>query len=273
MNKNWLVANYLQMSIVVSGVAQKTIKDGAFKHVLRLVKSVGSSLSIKSQNDRIQSMMTRKLIMLGLYVGFASVNLNANAFDSLSANVGVTSNYLWRGLEQTAGRSAVSGGIDYSADSGFYAGTWVSNAEWTEDMSYEIDLYAGFSGETNGITYDFNFIQYLYPEVADDLDFSEVYLKVTMGGVTFGYATLADAEGADFGDDSYFFVDTELEMTSEIALGLHIGKTTDEFYAGESYIDYGVNLSKAGFTFGATKTDLTDDDVRFYVSYTIDIDM
>ena len=48
---------------------------------------------------------------------------NVYAVDGLSANVAVTNNYLWRGLEQTNGQSAVSGGIDYASDSGFYAGT------------------------------------------------------------------------------------------------------------------------------------------------------
>ena len=53
---------------------------------------------------------------------------SASAVEGLSANVSATSNYLWRGLEQTGGESAISGGIDYAADSGFYVGTWASNA-------------------------------------------------------------------------------------------------------------------------------------------------
>ena len=37
---------------------------------------------------------------------------NLYAVEGLSANVAVTNNYLWRGLEQTNGKSAISGGID-----------------------------------------------------------------------------------------------------------------------------------------------------------------
>jgi len=37
----------------------------------------------------------------------------------------VTSQYLFRGIEQTSG-AAVSGGVDYAAESGFYVGTWAS---------------------------------------------------------------------------------------------------------------------------------------------------
>ncbi|MEM7452142.1 MAG: TorF family putative porin, partial [Pseudomonadota bacterium] len=50
--------------------------------------------------------------------------------DDLSANVGISNNYIWRGLTQTENGTAVSGGIDYAADSGFYAGTWVSNVSY-----------------------------------------------------------------------------------------------------------------------------------------------
>ena len=76
-----------------------------------------------------------------------------------SANVAATSNYLWRGFEQTGGDAAVSGGVDYAAESGFYAGTWVSNASWADGMTYELDLYAGYGGEINGIGYDIGYIR------------------------------------------------------------------------------------------------------------------
>jgi uncharacterized protein (TIGR02001 family) len=59
----------------------------------------------------------------------------ASAVEGLSGNVALTNNYLWRGLEQNNGESAVSGGLDFSASSGFYVGTWVSNASWSAGMN------------------------------------------------------------------------------------------------------------------------------------------
>ena len=44
-------------------------------------------------------------------------------FASVSANVSIASDYIWRGMTQSDG-IAVSGGFDYAADSGFYAGIW-----------------------------------------------------------------------------------------------------------------------------------------------------
>ena len=50
------------------------------------------------------------------------------SYAEVTANAAATSNYLWRGQEQTGGDAAIQGGIDYASESGFYAGTWVSNA-------------------------------------------------------------------------------------------------------------------------------------------------
>ena len=71
--------------------------------------------------------------------------MGAVPFQSMAevyANVAASSNYFWRGITQTQDGAAVSGGIDYSNDSGFYAGTWVSNVDFGSKTSYELDLYA-----------------------------------------------------------------------------------------------------------------------------------
>ena len=45
----------------------------------------------------------------------------------------------------------------------------------------------------------------------------------------------------------------------------------DEFYAGESFVDYGASVNKNGFSFGISKTNLDNDDLKVMVSYTVDI--
>ncbi len=217
-----------------------------------------------------------KLALSATLLTSSITSFNAIAVEGLSANVGVTSNYLWRGLEQTHGKSAVSGGIDYANDSGFYVGTWVSNADWADGMTYELDVYGGFTGAINdSVSYDVGFVHYAYPDSVDDVDFTEINASLSFGFISVGYAVLADAEGADFGDDSYISVDAAFELTSEIGLSLHAGTGTDDFYAGEDFFDYGVSLSKDSFTFGASKTDLDGaaGDVKFYISYAIDLDL
>ena len=65
-------------------------------------------------NSRILAIATA-----GLLLSTASVQA-----DEWSANFGASNNYIWRGLTQTINEGAISGGIDFAADSGFYAGTW-----------------------------------------------------------------------------------------------------------------------------------------------------
>ncbi len=201
-----------------------------------------------------------------------TMSASAVAVEGLSANAGVTNSYLWRGLEQTNGQPAVSGGIDFESNSGFYLGTWVSNADWADGMTYELDLYGGYVGEINSLTYDVGFVHYAYPDSVDDLDFTEVNASISYGFFSFGYALLANAENIDFGDDGYIFLDADFSFASDIGLSLHVGKGTDDFYAGESFLEYGASVSKNNFTFGVSKTDLNDDDVKFIISYVASFD-
>lgn len=90
---------------------------------------------------------------------------------TLTANVGLYSEYLFRGIAQTAGKPALQGGFDYAHASGFYAGTWASNASWLEDFgaytrsSLEWDFYGGYKGSFGGsdVTYDIGTLYYYYP--------------------------------------------------------------------------------------------------------------
>ena len=42
----------------------------------------------------------------------------------------------------------------------------------------------------------------------------------------------------------------------------------------DSYMDYGMSVSKEGFTFGLVKTDLkADDDIKAYVAYGVDFSL
>lgn len=100
----------------------------------------------------------------------APVFAQATPSYSLSGNLGITSNYIFRGITQTGGKPAVQGGFDFSHESGLYAGTWLSNISWLEDFgayshsSLEWDFYAGFKrniGDSD-FYYDLSTIYYYY---------------------------------------------------------------------------------------------------------------
>lgn len=91
---------------------------------------------------------------------------------TVTANVGLFSEYIFRGIAQTAGKPAVQGGFDYAHSSGFYLGTWGSNISWLEDFgaytrsSLEWDFYGGYKSTFPGSddwTYDVGTLYYYYP--------------------------------------------------------------------------------------------------------------
>lgn len=206
----------------------------------------------------------------------SALSFQASAVEGLSANVAMTSNYLWRGVTQNGDDAAISGGIDYAADSGLYVGTWVSNASWADGMSYELDFYGGYGANINdSMSYDVGFIYYAYPdETSGDADFSEVYGSFTFSNLTLGVSVLTSAEGADAGDSIYASADYSLTLDNDAEVAFHLGSYSGDFL-GEDYIDYGVSLSKNGFTLGASATNLdgADGDVKLYVAYSMDIDL
>ena len=69
---------------------------------------------------------------------------------SVSGNIALTSDYIWRGMTQSAGGPAVAGGFDLSTDSGFYIGTWGSSVQFSDGTAVdttelELDVYLGYS--------------------------------------------------------------------------------------------------------------------------------
>lgn len=91
---------------------------------------------------------------------------------TLTGNLGLYSQYIFRGLTQTDRDPALQGGFDYSHASGFYAGTWGSNISWLRDFgayssggSLEWDFYGGFKGTfgKSDFGYDVGLLYYWYP--------------------------------------------------------------------------------------------------------------
>ncbi len=97
----------------------------------------------------------------------------------VSANMAMTSNYIWRGYSQTADAMAIQGGFDVSYN-GFYIGTWGSNVsdEVYSGATMELDVYAGYAGEYGNLSYDVGVLEFIYQGNTDN-NFAEAH--VTLG--------------------------------------------------------------------------------------------
>jgi uncharacterized protein (TIGR02001 family) len=156
--------------------------------------------------------------------------LSLPTFASVSANVSFASDYIWRGMTQTDG-PAMSGGFDYEAESGFYAGIWGSNVNFNDGAGSELDYYFGYGFEVNGIGVDLGYVAFDYPENNTGLDFEEVVLGLSMGDLGLTFAMGQDG-APDYTEISYAFG----------PVGVSYGE----------YDDYGDNFAISyGFTCGS----------------------
>lgn len=235
--------------------------------------------------------MGRTRIEAALALGLVAGGVAA---DELTGNIGVTNNYVWRGLTQTQNEAAVQGGIDYAADNGFYIGTWISNVSYAPDdpYSYEHDVYFGVSGGDR-ISWDVGYLYYNYDEAAN-FDFGELYGSIGIGGFSLSANVLINTEadeplGRDYGAGEALYVagSYTFELREGLELGLHLGYHEGDFaedFNGvpDAYLDYSISLAKDGFSVMVSGTDLDDpgdpdpldnDELKFTVAYGMDFDL
>ena len=115
---------------------------------------------------------------------------------SLSANVALTSDYIFRGLTQTFEDPAIQGGMDLGCGI-FYAGVWGSNVDFDDETTVEIDVYAGITPSYKGINFDLGVIGYLYDD-ADDLFEAKVGVSTDIAGITAGFTGYFEIEDGDY---------------------------------------------------------------------------
>ena len=170
------------------------------------------------------------MIGKGKQAGIASILLAAGlspaAQAELSGNIGVVSKYIWRGITVPSAESdnpAVQGGFDYAHDSGFFAGWWASNLDYTYDKDgsgtnegtgMENDFYIGYGGEYQGFNYSATLFQYYYLEV-DDSNLVELTLKVGYGPFTFTVSPMLKGGVALNKGDTYLSLTYETPLPKD----------------------------------------------------------
>jgi len=178
---------------------------------------------------------------------------------SFSANIGVVSNYMWRGVTQTQDGPAVQGGLDFTHESGFSAGIWASNVDFNDEgasqiatvkydeygnpmfddngyliyetvgssdsdsANYELDFTLGYSGNiTDDFSYGLGATYYAYPD-GKDSNFAELSGTLTFKWFTIGtaYTVYGENDGGR-NDDGDWYSWASFDY-SELPFGLGIG--------------------------------------------------
>jgi uncharacterized protein (TIGR02001 family) len=223
---------------------------------------------------KMVSKVTRAGVALAV---LASAAGGALAEGEWSGNVAMTTDYVWRGVSQSNEDMAISGGFDY-ANGLFYAGTWASNVDFSdepEDSNVELDLYGGIAGETeSGVSWDVGFIYYAYPD-ADNADYDFVELKGALGytftsGVSVGGSVFWDPDNKNVyveGSAGYSFTD---EFSVDATVGNYsydAGGDYTNWSLGATYtLPIGIDLGVRYWDTDIDATSIAEDRVVFTIS-------
>jgi uncharacterized protein (TIGR02001 family) len=213
------------------------------------------------------------------------------AASPLTFNIGVVSDYRYRGISQTKMKPALQGGADYS-NGPFYAGTWLSTIKWVKDSGggnggdapLEWDLYAGMKGDVikDTLTYDVGALAYVYVgEKFHDIGLANPDTGEFYGALTWSVITAKVSISATplFGvpksaGSQYYDLSANFDLGAGFTLTPHAGYQNVAGSVAKdidaSYSDYSLTLGKdfgGGFT-GSLAVIATDASKTNYVTST-----
>lgn len=179
-----------------------------------------------------------------------------------SGNVSMVSDYVFRGVSQTAEKPTVQGGFDYEYTPwGVYAGTWGSGVDFT-DASYEVDFYGGWRRSWDTLTLDLGGIYYAYPGAEDNLEYDYWEAAAALGYDFGAFSTTAAVNYSpdNFGGSGhavYSVLYLDIPLPYSVNLNSHIGYQAVEdnaTFALPDYTDWSVGL---GYNLGGFDLNLS----------------
>ena len=174
-----------------------------------------------------------KLRLLAVLMGLPSVAYGQtdeggdSAGIDISANLGVVSDYRFRGISLSDRDPAVQGGLDASHTSGFFLGTWASTVADTGGSNVELDLYGGYANSVASVDYSIMAVGYVYPG-GEDVNYYEFFgnLERALGAATVKLELAYIPEQDNFSDSNvYVSTAADIELPrSPLVLNVSFGR-------------------------------------------------
>jgi uncharacterized protein (TIGR02001 family) len=195
---------------------------------------------------------------------------------TLSANVGLFSDYRFRGVSQTKNKPALQGGFDFAHKSGFYAGNWNSSISWLDgaglgtSSGLESDFYLGYKFDLAGVGLDVGNLYYYYAGEGMNslLNTNEVYVGLSYGPISFktSYTTSAGYFGGAGKGTLYYSLSGAFPVSDTLSLKAAYGKQVGGEAATLDGVDYSVGIAadlgdgwSLGLSYIGTSGDVKDD--------------
>ena len=167
------------------------------------------------------------LLPLTAAASFAQAAPAAASAFTTSGNVAISSDYVFRGLSQTAGKAAVSAGI------------WASNVS-SALGSLEIDLYAAYGFKVGAVDVSVGYINYTYNTAANG---GEANVSATLSGLQLKASKGVNGTLSDYYYEANYSYD--VAAIKGLNLGLHYG--SDRASSNDDYA-IALNYPVLGFT-------------------------
>jgi uncharacterized protein (TIGR02001 family) len=217
-------------------------------------------MSSNTKRTRMTGLLPAMLVSLLPLSSFAQ-EAAAPAY-TISANVGLFSQYIFRGISYTQENPAVQGGFDLAHESGAYLGVWGTNVSdlALPNATGEIDVYGGFAKTVDDWTFDVGFLQFIFPggkhDLAgggtEDLNTLELNAAVTWKFIQLKYSyAVTDyfgfskkAFGADSDGSDYIELNANYEFMPSWVVNAHVGHQKVKNYDDYDFTDWRVGVTK-----------------------------
>lgn len=202
---------------------------------------------------KILALAAMPLVMLSA-PAFAQDEEEASGPIEIDAEIGVHTDYRFRGISLSDKDPQLTAEVSVSHESGLYAGVWASNVAIVDDADdLELDVYAGYATDVGGVSLDVGAVYYLYP---GNGDFNYVELLASVGfaagpaTITLGAAYAPSQENLGDTDNTYVYMSGDLPI-GESPLSVHgtfgiedgaFGDNKKDWLLGATY-DLGGGLS------------------------------
>jgi hypothetical protein len=226
------------------------------------------------------------ITVLGVAPAAEAATEGPNVF---SANVALTTNYMFRGVSQTGNAAAIQGGFDYIYKPwGLYAGVWGSNVDSasgtgyyyierdneqivvgpdTPDAQYmqlsapgydggtmELDLKAGWAPTWGKFGMDLGYLRYQYPGTKTEINNTNEYhlgLSYDLTYLTPKFVANYSPDWYGDGESWYYDLSVGIPLPYDFTLTGHYGWSRFHGNLGfVNYEDYSVGLSREFYGFG-----------------------
>ena len=196
---------------------------------------------------------------------------------ALTGNLGLFSSYRFRGIDQTFGKPALQGGVDYAHSSGLYVGNWnsnVSSGAGFPDGNLEMDFYGGYKHSFGDFGIDVGAIYYYYPGSeargltggvnTGAVDNKEIYIGGSWKFLSLKYYYSVDdyfsmrgTDGEKTRGTNYIDLSANYDLGNGWGINGHVGHLNFKNVSNGDYTDWKLGVTKdlSGWVVGLSYID------------------